>query len=412
MQTGSTGVETISQILAEIRTTAVNVWDQSLVGVTIGQLILALLILIVAVLVRRLFGYLVLSQIRFWSKRTRSVLDDTIVESLAAPLRFVPIFIAIFFVSEILDGSPKAKEFLAHFNRSLIAFVLFWALFEIAAPVCSLLNGRTALLSEAMIGWSVRVVKILIVSLGCSAILEIWGIHVGPFLAGLGLVGVAVALGAQDLFKNLIAGIFIIGEQRFQNGDWIAVDGIVEGTIEIIGLRTTKVRRFDLSPVFVPNSKLADNALTNFSQMTYRRISWTISLEYRTTVSQLRQIRDGIENYIVGKEDFVQSPQAPIFVRIASLSDSSIDIMIYCFTRTTEWGEWLKIKETLTYAIKDLVQKTGTNFAFPSRSLYVETIPAVTELHPFLHTDPTVQSGCVIPQASDDTTSQNMAADQ
>ena len=76
----------------------------------------------------------------------------------------------------------------------------------------------------------------------------------------VGLVGAAVALGAQDLFKNLIAGIFIIGEQRFQTGDWISVDGIVEGTIEFIGLRTTKVRRFDMAPVFVPNSKLADNA--------------------------------------------------------------------------------------------------------------------------------------------------------
>ncbi|MDW7680691.1 MAG: mechanosensitive ion channel, partial [bacterium] len=128
------------------------------------------------------------------------------------------------------------------------------------------------------------------------------------------------------------------------------------------------------APVFVPNSKLSDNAVINFSAMTFRRIYWVIGVEYRTTVDQLRIIRDGIENFILESKDFVIPPEAPTFVRIDKFSDSSIDIMVYCFTRTTVWGDWLKIKEALAYHIKQTVEGAGAAFAFPSRSIYLETV--------------------------------------
>ncbi|WP_210241956.1 mechanosensitive ion channel family protein [Mesorhizobium sp. B2-4-12] len=373
---------TTSSIPAALRASLIDIWAYGFLGITVGQLVLAMLILSAAMAVRRLFGYVILKQIRYWSKRTSSVIDDAIVEALAPPIRFIPIIVATLAISTFLVVPPQAKEIFGEINRSLVGFSIFWGLFAIVVPVGALLDGRKAAFSRAMVGWGVRVAKVLVLSLGAAVILEIWGIRVGPFLAGFGLVGVAVALGAQDLFKNLIAGIFIIGEQRFRNGDWILVDGIVEGTVEVIGLRTTKVRRFDMAPVFVPNSKLADNALTNFSQMTYRRISWIIGLDYHTTVDQLRQIRDGIESHILGDGDFVQPPEAPTFVRIASFSTSSIDVMVYCFTRTTEWGEWLKIKEALAYALKEVVAKTGADFASPGSAVYVETMPAGTEVFP------------------------------
>jgi MscS family membrane protein len=126
----------------------------------------------------------------------------------------------------------------------------------------------------------------------------------------------------------------------------------------------------------VPNAKLSDNSVTNFSGMTFRRIFWTVGVEYRTTVDQLREIRDGIETYVLESDDFVPPEQASTFVRIDKFNDSSIDIMLYCFTRTTRWGEWLAIKEKLAYHIKDTVEAAGTGFAFPSRSLYVEALPA------------------------------------
>ena len=212
--------------------------------------------------------------------------------------------------------------------------------------------------------------------------MEIWGIEVLPLVAGLGLFGVAVALGAQDMFKNLIAGLFVIGERRFHKGDWIRVDGVVEGTVEKIGFRTTLVRRFDKAPVYVPNAHLSDNAVTNFSEMTHRRIKWLIGIEYSATRDQLQKIRDDIEAHISNNEDFAKPHDVATFVRIDRFSDSSIDILLYCFTVTTDWGEWLEIKESLALKIKDIVESAGTGFAFPSRSLYVESLPDAPEVFP------------------------------
>ncbi|MEM8617948.1 MAG: mechanosensitive ion channel family protein [Pseudomonadota bacterium] len=174
------------------------------------------------------------------------------------------------------------------------------------------------------------------------------------------------------MFKNLIAGVLILGEKRFVPGEWIKVDGLVEGTVERINFRSTLIRRFDKSPVFVPNAKLADNAVTNFSRMTFRRIKWVIGVEYRTTVEQLRYIRDEIEGLIWNDERFVRPPEAAMFVRINSFNDSSIDFLIYTFTRTTNWGEWLAIKEELATSIYEIIERAGTGFAFPSRTLYLQ----------------------------------------
>jgi MscS family membrane protein len=115
--------------------------------------------------------------------------------------------------------------------------------------------------------------------------------------------------------------------------------------------------------------------VVNYAQMTHYRISWIIGLEYGATVDQLRRVRDGIETYLRGNADFVQPPDAPMFVRVDKFNDSSIDLMVYCFANTTNWGEWLKIKEAMIYAFKNLVEDAGCGFAFPSRSLYVETMP-------------------------------------
>ena len=213
--------------------------------------------------------------------------------------------------------------------------------------------------------WLIKIIKATFIFIGSATVLEIWGIKIGPILAGLGLFGVAIALGAQDLFKNLISGLLIISEKRFSIGDWILVDGVVEGTVEEMGFRSTVVRRFDKAPVYVPNVKLADSAVTNFSSMTHRRIFWHIGVEYRTTIEQLRRIRDGIEAYIIDNEDFSKPDEVPTFVRIDRFSDSSIDIMLYCFTRTLVWGQWLEIKERLAPQGKRDRGRGRQQFCFP-----------------------------------------------
>jgi MscS family membrane protein len=359
-----------------------EVWKNGVLGIDVGQIIIALGIFLLFMVLRNLMTRLILNRLVAWAQRTSSRIDDAVVEAIEAPVRFIPIVLGIFFATAYLELDPESAVVASKVNRSLVAFVIFWALFRASKPVGQLLQRANRILTEAMIIWLSKAIRIAFALLGAAAILEIWGIQVGPIIAGLGLFGVAVALGAQDLFKNLIAGIFVIGERRFHPGDWILVDGVVEGTVEQIGFRTTTVRRFDKAPVFVPNTKLSDHAVTNFSRMTYRRIKWVIGLEYRSSAEQLQQVRDGIEKYLTENKDFVQPEETATFVRIDSFGPSSIDILMYCFTRTTNWLEWLEIKERLLITIKQIVEDAGTGFAFPSRSLYLEAMPGDIELAP------------------------------
>lgn len=353
----------------------VEVWETGLLGVDLGRIVVALLILFGFLLVRRLFAKILTGWVAALAKRTRFRLDDEIVEVLQDPIAFIPVVLGIFFATEYLSFSGALENVADRVLRSLVVYVIFWGLVRLVRPLSLLLVKLEEVFSSAMVDWLVKGIRVAFILIGAATILEIWGIQVVPILAGLGLFGVAVALGAQDLFKNLISGILIIAERRFHPGDWIRVDGVVEGTVETIGFRSTLVRRFDKAPVHVPNSKLSDNSVTNFSAMTHRRIYWTIQVEYRTTVEQLRKIRDGIEQYILGSEDFAKPPEVATFVRIDSFNDSSIDIMVYCFTKTTVWGNWLAIKENLAYRIKEIVEGAGAGFAFPSQSIYVETVP-------------------------------------
>jgi MscS family membrane protein len=350
-----------------------DVWKTGVLGVDIGRLIMAIAIFMTFLILRRLFTRFVLVFMKRMARQTGSKFDDHAIEVMEDPIRFIPIVMGIFFVIEYLELPSIFAVIGDHLVRSLITFSIFWTLFRLIDPLSQFLRRLEKIFTLAMVQWLVKAIKAALIFIGAATILQIWGIEVGPILAGLGLFGVAVALGAQDLFKNLIAGILIIAEKRFNTGDWIRVEDTVEGTVETIGFRSTVVRRFDRAPVFVPNTKLSDSAVTNFSSMTHRRIYWKIGVEYRTSVDQLRAIRNGIETYVMENDAFAKPPETLLFVRIDSFSDSSIDIMLYCFTKTTNWGEWLEIKESLAYAIKEIVEAAGSAFAFPSQSLYIET---------------------------------------
>jgi len=352
-----------------------DVWANGVWGIDIGLIAEAIGIFLVFLLLRHFFTRFVMSRVRRWTESSETEFDDHVLAALENPIRFIPVVIGLFVAVDYVGLEGTAQEVGDNIVRSLIAFTIFWALHNAVMPLSVLMRKLERVFSPALVSWMVRAIRIAVIFIGAATILELWGIEVAPIIAGMGLLGVAVALGAQDLFKNLIAGILIIAEKRFFTGQWIRVDGVVEGTVENIGFRSTRIRRFDKAPVFVPNAQLSDNAVTNFSAMTHRRIYWVLGVEYRTTVDQLRQIRDRIEAYVLENEEFCSPEEASLFVRIDKFNDSSIDIMLYCFTKTTNWGEWLRIKEELAYRIKDIVEGAGTAFAFPSTSVYVETIP-------------------------------------
>ena len=191
-------------------------------------------------------------------------------------------------------------------------------------------------------------------------------------IAGLGLFGVAVALGAQDMFKNLISGILILMERSFTLGDVINVPGHAEGTVEHIGFRSTKIRKFDSTPISIPNYIFAELPIINYSERLHRRILWTIGLEYKSTLEKIKTLTKSISYYIENNPDFVVNNNQQCFVRLEKFNDSSIDILIYCFTETNKWNEYLKVKENLAFFLKKEVESVGLSFAFPSKSIYIE----------------------------------------
>lgn len=372
---GTQLMESLSTLAVEFWSLIVNAWQQGVLGLDIGRILVALGILGLFYVLRDLFTRIVIASLKRLAARSKTQLDDMLVEAIAPPLRLLVITAGIFAADRYLAPEGLAAAVLFRLEQSLVVAAIFWALYNATHPLTRIFRHLEAVLSREMVDWLVTAARVALMLLGGATVLQIWGIEVGPIIAGLGLFGVAVALGAQDLFKNLLAGLSILVEKRFGIGDWVKVDGIVEGVVEHIGFRSTRIRRFDKAPVFVPNTAFSDNAVTNFTAMTHRRIYWKIGVEYRTTKEQLKTIRDGIEAWLLGNDEFAHPPEVPLFVRIDAFNDSSIDIMVYCFTRSTVWGDWLAAKERLAYAIKDIVEGAGTAFAFPSTSVYVESLP-------------------------------------
>ena len=358
------------EIFNNFKNLFLSVWNRGILGIDIFEILIGLGIFLIFLIFRGLISKLIIKKLEIISQRTTNKLDDTFVKAMVGPARFLPIVLGFFIASYYMSFSEDTRSFVDNLNRTLITILLFWIIHQIIEPISYILSGLGKILTRELIGWIIKSLKILIFILGAAAVLELWGIKIGPIIAGLGLFGVAVALGAQDLFKNLISGILVLVEKRFKMGDWILVEGIIEGIVEKIGFRSTTIRKFDKSLAIIPNFQFAENAVINISQTTNWIISWTINLQYDTTVDQLKKIRDDIEDYIKEYEDF--NTELGYAVRIDKFAESSIDMYVRCFTKTNEWEKWLSVKERLAIQIKQIVEKNGAAFAFPSQSIYVE----------------------------------------
>lgn len=372
----SSAAETSNGFVAQVQdlwSIVMDVWQTSFLGVSVGHGMAALCVLLLGILVRGLVAHWLLAFLRRMSEKTETKIDDAVVSALEGPAKLVPVIVSLFFAINILqlggDGALRGHQFV----QSLVVIALFWALHNAVGPLSHALESSRTSLTPVMVDWMTKALRIVFLIVGAAAVLQVWDIPVAGIVAGFGLFGVAIGLGAQDLFKNLISGILILTEKRFLPGDWILVDGVVEGTVEEINFRSTVVRRFDKGPVYVPNSKLSDNAVTNFSRMTHRRIKWAIGVRYDTTSEQLREIRDKVLAYLAENPAFAAPPEVATFMRVDAFGPSSIDFLLYCFTKTTNWGEWLERKEELAIFLKETVEAAGTEFAFPSTSVYLES---------------------------------------
>ena len=352
-----------------------EVWNEGVFGLNASEIIISFIIFLIFYVLRRLFARFIISKLNKLVSRTSNKIDNTFVEVIEGPLKFLPIVLGFFIATSYIELSIEVQGFIDLLNRTLITVFIFWLLHQLVIPFSYIIKNFEDKISKPLVNWTLKGLEIIIIVLGTVAVLELWGIKVGPVIAGLGLFGVAVALGAQDLFKNLISGIMILMEKRFTIGDVILVSNEVEGVVEQIGFRSTLVRRFDSTPVMIPNYKFAEQSVTNYSRRHHRRIRWLIGLEYKTNIDQLKKIRDQITKLITENKDFAKNENSGFFVRIDSFSDSSIDMLVQAFTVTNDWSEFLRIKEELAVSIIEIVESNKAGFAFPSQSLYVESFP-------------------------------------
>jgi len=345
-------------------------WNEGIRGFGIGEIIISLVIIVVSWLIGRLLSTKLIDWLSKKAGQTDNRLDDKILESLRNPLGLIPIVFGFYLITFYLPLEGSVDFFATTIVKMLVIFTIFSALANLCGPLLSLLDNKW--MTEAMVDWLRKTLEVLIWIIAAAMILDIWGIQVGPIIAGLGLFGVALALGAQDVFKNIFAGIFILSENRFQKGDRIRIGDSLHGIVDNIGFRSTTVRLFDSSPVFVPNADLSDAQVVNHQMMEIRRLDWTINLTYSTKIDQLKSICLDIESYIKDKKNLPVDLTKDNFVKVSELGASSIDLKLICHTDPVGFADFSDLKEKLIFKIIEAVDSNGSDFAFPSQSIYVE----------------------------------------
>ncbi|MEP4766503.1 MAG: mechanosensitive ion channel family protein [Roseibium sp.] len=333
---------------------------------------LAILLFLLVFFLRKVLSGYAIRALEYIADKIQITIDDTVKEAVLPAVQALLISLALYGVLEAL----KLPTLLDQTLERLVVSVAIAAIFAAGYTLVDVTVGWIIYPKERIHGiqldWLKKILKAVIVIIGLSAVLKVWDIDLGPVLTGMGVLGAGVALAAQDLFKNLIAGMASMGEKRFDIGDWVRVEGVVEGTVEKVELRSTLIRQFDQAAVHVPNAELANTTMINFTRRPYRRIRWSISVVYGTTSDQLKQIREKIEDYIEASGDFAPPERASRYVRIDKFSDSSIDILVNCFTTTIDYGQYLVSKEQLLLAIKQIIEESGTSFAYPTRTVHAD----------------------------------------
>ena len=375
-------------MLQEFWQEILTVWQTGILNTNLGAIFMALGVFLTFLFARRIFFRFFSHTLKRLAGRTQTDIDDRILEALERPFEFTFVIIGLYISGQVVSFSPALGAVFGQIIRSLIAFTIFWSIFRILDPLSILLDRTITLfgspsMHETIKGFFVKVAKFVVVCLGVASVFQEWGFNVAALLGSLGLLGMAVALGAQDLIKNMFAGLTIFLDRMFEKGNWIKSTD-VEGTVEEIGFRATKIRRFDKALVTIPNSKLASEALINYSRMTQRRIYWSIGVEYRTTKDQLRDIIHDIADYLHTNPDFETDPEkTKTFVYLDSFGSSSIDVMLYCFTKTIEWGEW-RSKNAWHTPSKILSNGMGPALPFPPLHFMSKRFPSAHPNHSLL----------------------------
>lgn len=349
-----------------------------LVNLNWTEILTALVVVAAVVIARRPLARMSLAFIRRLGTHFRMQLSTKLSSALQPGIELFIFSLGLLAALEISRPAGQFGEILESLAISVIVASVFFSIYHCTPLAASILQGRSDERSAIDVDWIGNILKIITVVLGLASVLKVWGIELGSLFTGVGIAGAAAAFAAQDVLKNLIGGMSNTAERRFEIGDWVRAEGVVEGIVEKVALRSTAIRRFDMSLVHIPNSDLANAPLINVSKMQNRRINLSIQLMQSTSIEQLREITDAMKSYISKNDQISQPPDASQYVCVESISHESVNIMVYCFTASKEYSDYIKVKESLIFEIKRVVEGSGAQFAHEIRTIYMGNADAFT----------------------------------
>lgn len=327
------------------------------------------LALLAAYFVGKTASYVLRRVAKLLVSRTEIEWDDKLVDRLGAPLTLA-LTTALIALEASLVALPKAIDTLVVRGvRLLFLASLFWALVrmvDIAAEVIRLRSLERPG-SLALVKLGTRVGKVMVLALAVVALLSDLGYEVASLIAGLGLGGLAFALAAQKTVENLFGAFSIGADQPFREGDFVRVDDTV-GTVELIGLRSTRIRTLDRTLVTIPNGRLADMRLESFAVRDRMRLYTVLGLVYDTKPAQMRAILKGLEQVL---RDHPSIWPDTVNVRFQQFGASSLDVEIMAWFQTRSWDEFLVMRQDVLLAFMDVVEREGSGFAFPTRTIHL-----------------------------------------
>jgi len=347
--------------------------QNTLFGIPLYRLAQAFGIFLLFFMLRKLFARLILGTLLRLARAAHSTTAQRILRLVDGPMKFAFVILGLSVALKVAQIESEATQ---RIIKSLVIFDIFWLLFNLVNILDETIYGFTRKFGKELyreIGaFFIKTLKIFIFAIGLVSILQTWDINVSAFIASLGLGGLAFALAAKDTAANLFGGLSILADRALKLDDWIKV-GEVEGIVEEIGLRTTKVRTFEKSLVTVPNQYISNNPIENFSRRRVRRIKMRIGLVYSTTKQQMEQIVRDIRQMLLQHPGIAKNET--LLVYFDEFGASELSIFIYCFTNTADWAKYLETREDINLRIMEIVHSRGSDFAFPSESLYIEKIP-------------------------------------
>ncbi len=348
--------------------------NTEVLGITLGQYATAFAIILVAFVTKKLFAWIFVKAILPLALKSKRELDDRFLVCVQKPAEFAIFLLGLFIAIEVLQlpAEPFDLHALAiNIVKALVVIAIAWFLFNLVDMVDHYLQKwaekTKSTLDDQLAPLLRKSLRIFIIIMAALMVVQNFGYPITGVLASLGIGGLAFALAAKDTVSNIFGSLMIIFDRPFHVGDWVQT-GEMEGIVEEVGFRSTKIRTFAKTLISVPNNIIANTAINNYSRMPKRRIHLTVGVTYHTKPDQMREavkrIRELLKTHPAIDQEF-------FLVNFTDFGASSLDIMVYCFTTTTVWGEYLDAREDVSLKIMDIIEALGLEIAFPSRTVYL-----------------------------------------